>query len=87
MPNITRKFLPEIIEQWGKLCRLKGGDMIHVHDIVSNRMDSQDVSFICVCELIVKHSWKITHFYILPNSMSNLLIETSNIETVPKFSS
>jgi hypothetical protein len=51
-PKVTRKFLLEAVEQWGKLCRLEGGDIMHAHDIVSKRMDSRDASFIHVCELL-----------------------------------
>ena len=38
-PKVARKFLPEEVEQWGKLRRLEGGDIMHVHDIVAKRMD------------------------------------------------
>jgi len=85
--NVAGKFIPEVIEQWGKLRRLEGGDIMHTHDIVSNRMDGQDASFVCVRELIVKCSYKITYFYILPNSMSNSVTKMSNFQTFPKFSS
>lgn len=47
------KFLPEAVEQWGKLRRLEGGDIMHAHDIVPKRMDGRDASFIRVRELIV----------------------------------
>jgi len=85
--NVTGKFILEVVEQWGKLYRLEGGDIMHVHDIVSNCMDGQDASFICVHKLIVKCSYKITYFYILPNSMSNLVTKTSDFQTFLKFSS
>jgi len=65
-PNIMRKFLLDNIEQWGKLRRLEGGDIMHAHDIVSKRMDGRDASFIRVRELIVNHSWKIICFYLCP---------------------
>ena len=45
---VARKFLPEVIEQWGKLRRLEGGDIMHAHGIVSKRMDGRDASFIRV---------------------------------------
>jgi hypothetical protein len=38
--TVARKFLPEDVEQWGKLRRLEGGDIMHAHDIVSKQMDS-----------------------------------------------
>jgi len=40
LPKLVRKFIPEDIEQWGKLRRLEGGDIMHVHDIVPKHMDS-----------------------------------------------
>ena len=49
--NVAKKFLPEVVEQWGKLHRLEGGDIMHAHDIISKRRDGRDASFICVCEL------------------------------------
>jgi len=42
------------VEQWGKLRHLEGGDIMHTHDIVPKRMDSQDASFIHVRDLIVE---------------------------------
>lgn len=52
-PTVAMKFLPEAVEQWGKLRRLEGGDIMHAHDIVPKRMDGRDASFIRVRELIV----------------------------------
>jgi hypothetical protein len=52
--KVARKYLPEDVEQWGKLRRLEGGDIMHAHDIVSKRMDGRDASFVRVHELIVK---------------------------------
>ena len=54
LPRVARKFIPEDVEQWGKLCRLEGGDIMHAHDIVPKRMDGRDASFIRVRDLIVK---------------------------------
>ena len=51
--NVAKKFLPEVVEQWGKLRRLKGGDIMHVHNIISKRTDGRDASFICMRELIL----------------------------------
>ena len=51
-PRVAREFLPEDVEQWGKLRRLEGGDIMHAHDIVTKCMDGRDASFICVCELL-----------------------------------
>lgn len=50
-PRVAAKFLPKVVEQWGKLRRLEGGDIMHAHNIVSKRMDGRDASFIRVCEL------------------------------------
>ena len=49
--NVAKKFLLEVIEQWGKLRRLEGGDIMHAHNIVSKCRDSRDASFIRMCEL------------------------------------
>ena len=49
--NVAKKFLPEVVEQWGKLRRLEGGDIMHAHDIISKRRDGRDASFIRVREL------------------------------------
>ena len=51
--NVAKKFLPEVIEQWGKLRRLEGGDIMHAHNIISKCTDGRDASFICVRELIL----------------------------------
>jgi hypothetical protein len=46
--RVAQKILPKVIEQWGKLRCLKGGDIMHIYGIVSQCKDSQDVSFIHV---------------------------------------
>jgi hypothetical protein len=51
-PKVARKFLPEEVEQWGKLRRLEGGDIMHADDIVRKRMDGRDASFVRVGELL-----------------------------------
>jgi len=33
--QVAKKIIPEVIKQWGKLCHLEGGDIMHVHKIVS----------------------------------------------------
>jgi len=52
-PRVTRKYLLEDVEQWGKLRHLEGGDIMHVYKIVSKRMDGRDATFIRVRDLIV----------------------------------
>jgi hypothetical protein len=52
-PKVAKKFLPEAVEQWGKLRRLEGGDIMHAHDIVPKRMDGRDASFVRVCERLL----------------------------------
>jgi len=37
--RVTKKIIPEVIKQWGKLCHLEGGDIMHAHKIVSRRRD------------------------------------------------
>ena len=54
LPKVVRKFIPVDVEQWGKLRRLEGGDIMHAYDIVPKRMDGRDASFICVRYLIVE---------------------------------
>ena len=51
-PKLTRNFLPEAVEQWGKLHRLEGGDIMHMHDIVPKHMDGRDASFVRMRELL-----------------------------------
>jgi hypothetical protein len=50
--RVTKKFLLEVVEQWGKLHCLEGGDIMHIYDIVSQCKDSQDASFVHVHELV-----------------------------------
>ena len=50
-PNVVSKVIPEVVEHWGKLCHLEGGDIMHMHDIVPKCMDGRDASFVRVCEL------------------------------------
>jgi hypothetical protein len=87
-PKVARKFLPENVEQWGKLRRLEGGDIMHAHDIVRKRMDGRDATFVRVCELLYcqKHL-RLIYLYLFPDSMSNLLIKTSAVKTFPNSSS
>jgi len=61
---VAKKIIPEVIKQWGKLRRLEGRDIMHTHKIVSQHRDSQDVSFVHVCDFFF---WKILDFYLLPN--------------------
>ena len=39
LSTVARKYLLEDVEQWGKLCHLEGGDIMHAHNIVPKRMD------------------------------------------------
>jgi hypothetical protein len=50
-PKVASKFLPEAVEQWGKLRRLEGGDIMHAGNIAPKRMDGRDASFVRVSEL------------------------------------
>ena len=51
-PNVARNFLPKDVEQWGKLRRLEGGDIMHAHKMVAKRIDGRDASFVRVRELL-----------------------------------
>jgi len=35
LSQITKKIIPEVIKQWGKLHCLEGGDIMHMHKIIS----------------------------------------------------
>ena len=62
--RVAKKIIPEVIEQWGKLCHLEGGGLMHAHKIISRCRDGQDASFVHVCDFFF---WKILDFYLLPN--------------------
>jgi len=64
LSQVAKKIIPEVIKQWGKLRRLEGGDIMHMHKIVSQHRDGQDASFVHVCDFFF---WKILNFYLLPN--------------------
>ena len=64
-PTVARKFLPEAVEQWGKLRRLEGGDIMHAHDIVPKRMDGRDASFVRVRELLSNSFLKLIYIFSL----------------------
>jgi hypothetical protein len=63
--KVARKFLPEAVEQWGKLRRLEGGDIMHAHDIVPKRMDGRDASFVRVRELLSNSFLKLIYIFSL----------------------
>jgi hypothetical protein len=63
--KVARKFLPEAVEQWGKLRRLEGGDIMHAHDIVPKRMDGRDASFVRVRELLSNSFSKLIYIFSL----------------------
>ena len=85
-PKVARKHLPESVEQWGKLCHLEGGDIMHAHDIVHKCMDGRDASFVCVRVNYYQMFFE-SNLYIFADSMNNLWIKISVIKTVPKISS
>jgi len=58
-PRVARKYLPEDVEQWGKLRCLEGGDIMHAYKIVSKCIDGQDATFIRVRDLIVTCVWEV----------------------------
>ncbi|KAI0276534.1 hypothetical protein BGY98DRAFT_985284 [Russula aff. rugulosa BPL654] len=53
--------LLEAVEQWGKLCCLEGGDIMHAHDIVHKRMDGRDASRPCY-EQLIDRNWCHQYF-------------------------
>ena len=74
-PNVARKFLLEDVEQWGKLCRLEGGDIMHAHDIVPKHVDGRDASFVHECGLLYCQMFSnLIYLSLFPDSMNNLLI-------------
>jgi hypothetical protein len=81
-PNAVRKILPEAFEQWGKLRRLEGGDIMHAVCVVSKRMDGRDASFVRVREQLYYQIFSKTNLFL--DSTNNLLIKTSAIETLRK---
>ena len=60
--KVARKFLLEVVEQWGKLHRLEGRDIMHAHNIVSKHMDGRDVSFIHVCKPVFLENDRLLSF-------------------------
>jgi hypothetical protein len=65
-PKAARNFLPEAVEQWGKLRRLEGGDIMHAHDVVPKRMDGRHLSSVCVNYCIVKCFSRLIYLYLSP---------------------
>jgi hypothetical protein len=81
--KVAKKYIPEHVEQWGKLRRLEGGDIMHAHDIVSKRMDGRDATFIRVRDLNCCMFSESNPVLSWPNSMNNSSIETGAIGGVP----
>lgn len=44
----AKSFVPEQIEQWGKIRRIDGGDTMHAPDVVSLLRNDRDSSFVMV---------------------------------------
>ena len=63
--KVAKKFLLEAVEQWGKLRRLEGGDIMHAHNIVPKCMDGRDASFVCMRELLSNIFFE-TNLYVFP---------------------
>jgi hypothetical protein len=66
LPEVAGKFLPKDVEQWGKLRRLEGGDIMHAHDVVSKRMDGRDATFVRVRDPIVACFQEVIYFSLGP---------------------
>ena len=87
-PKVARKFVPEDVEQWGKLRRLEGGDIMHVDDIVPKCMDGRDASFVRVRGLLYRQMFSnLIYLHLFPDGMSNLSIGISAVDAFLKISS
>jgi hypothetical protein len=49
---VARKIIPVAVEQWGKLRRLEGGDIMHAHALVPDRQKRRDASYVHVREIL-----------------------------------
>ena len=63
--KVARKFLPEAVEQWGKLRRLEGGNIMHADNIVPKCMDGRDASFVRVREPLSNSFSKLIYIFSL----------------------
>ena len=52
--SIIRRLIPKSTRfaQYGRACRLEGGDTMHAHDLIPLRSDSRDMSFVRVSPLL-----------------------------------
>jgi hypothetical protein len=48
MKVVRRYFSVDGVEQWGKICRLDGGDTMHASSWVTDSEDRRDATFIQV---------------------------------------
>lgn len=46
--NIVRNYIPESLEQWGRMRMTNGGDLIHARGYHTLRPDGRDASFVRV---------------------------------------
>jgi hypothetical protein len=48
----ARKYIPTQLSQWGKVCRLEGGDTMHARDLVRLSEKDRDASYVRVSTYI-----------------------------------
>ena len=51
--SVIRKLIPQQtpFDQYGRVCQLDGGDIIHARELISLRTDSRDMSFVRVSNI------------------------------------
>ena len=50
--NIAKKHVPLCIKQWGKLCRIEGGDTMTAAQLGQTHLDRRDATHIRVSQII-----------------------------------
>jgi len=80
---VTKKIIPEVIEQWGKLHCLEGGDIMPCIRSFPD-VGTAEMRHLSACVIFFSGKYSISIFCPI-NSMSNSSIETSTVETFLKF--
>ncbi|KAF7973931.1 hypothetical protein HWV62_13996 [Athelia sp. TMB] len=50
--DVTRKYIPQQVSQWGKVSRSEGGDTIHAQDLVNLYEKDRDTSYTQLCNIV-----------------------------------